>query len=365
VVRSGLKSKRSARATAAKKRQGGSSSPRKRKSPYAQLGLCGVALVAVGLAVASSIDTSPRRITGSGQVPTASPLLQPIAARPVKLAEYDIEPQSINELLDLPKEELHRVDIARMNLLCASRLPGTESLDIDQALAQLDEWAKKVAAETDRHLYRVSDPRYAKHYNNSEAQFRAEMLAQVLQEDLGVKYDMSSVGNFSFTDPTVAFIHGMIPTKGKTTADTPGGTCASMPVLYVAVGRRLGYPLKLTTTDSHIFARWEGLNHSNPAWRGRFNCETTNGFSVLPDDYYRTWPKPVTEHEVAANGFLKSLTPAQEMAQFMAARGHHGVDVGEISFAARCYENAYRADMRQPAYLSWFMDAAMASGLPG
>jgi hypothetical protein len=276
--------------------------------------------------------------------------------------EFAIEPSTLNELLDLPADQLVHVDIARMNLLCATRLPDTQGLDVEHALSVLDEWAKRVAFETDRHLYRVTDPRFADRYHGSEAHFRAEMLAQVLQEDLGVKYDMTAVANFSFADPAVAFIHGMIPSPGQTTADTPGGTCVSMPVLYVAVGRRIGYPLKLSTTDSHIFARWDGEDHPNPNFRGRFNCETTNGFHRLDDDYYRTWPKPVTDRQIAVNGYLKSLTPAEEMAGFMAARGHHGMDVGQFGFAARCYENAYRYEASRPAYRSWFVDAALRSG---
>ncbi|MEM8738339.1 MAG: hypothetical protein AAGG38_07670 [Planctomycetota bacterium] len=188
------------------------------------------------------------------------------------------------------------------------------------------------------------------------------MLAQVLQENLGARYNIKAVGNFSFADLTMGFIHGMIPGLDQAMADMPGGTCASMPVLYVAVGRRLGYPLKLVLTDSHVFARWDGLNHDNPAWRERFNCETTNGFHKFDDDYYRTWPFPVTEHEVRVNGFLKSLTPAGELALFMATRGHHAEDVHQLAFAARCYENAYRYDPSRPCYRSWFLDAALASG---
>ena len=42
-----------------------------------------------------------------------------------------------------------------------------------------------------------------------------------------------------FCQPEDVFIHGMIVEGGK------GGTCASMPVLYVAVGRRIGLPLYL------------------------------------------------------------------------------------------------------------------------
>jgi hypothetical protein len=214
---------------------------------------------------------------------------------------------------------------------------------------------------TNRHLYRVTDPRYADHYHHSEAYLRAEFLVQVLWEDLGVKYDLSAKDNFSFKDSRVAFLHGMIPGPGQTTADTPGGTCASMPVMYVAVGRRLGYPLKLVATKGHDFVRWDGMDSPIAAWRQRFNMEGTHGFSSFPDDYYKTWPFKLTDDEVRKGGYLVSLTPLQEFAQFLAARGHCGEDQGRFLFAARCYENAYRADPG-PGYRSFFMEAAMRSG---
>jgi hypothetical protein len=63
--------------------------------------------------------------------------------------QFQTEPQTLDELLDLGPELLAEVDIARINLLCATGLPG-----------------------------RIS-----------EADFRAELLLQVLQQDLGIKYD--------------------------------------------------------------------------------------------------------------------------------------------------------------------------------
>jgi hypothetical protein len=270
--------------------------------------------------------------------------------------------RTLDGLLDLPAENLGNVDIAEMNLLCAAGLPGAEGLDIDQALATLDQWAARVASETNRHLYRVTDPRYADHYRHSEAYLRAEMLVQALCEDLGVKYNLAAKDDFKFNDSRVAFIHAMIPMPGQAVADTQGGTCASMPVLYVAVGRRLGYPLKLATTKAHIFVRWDGQDHPNPAWRDRFNIEGTNGFSSYPDDYYKTWPFKLTDQEVSANCYLVSLTPMEEFAGFLAARGHCGLDNGQPAFAARCYEDAYSYDSRRPAHAAWFVDAALRCG---
>ena len=87
--------------------------------------------------------------------------------------------------------ELEKVDIAEMNLLCAQGLPGAEKLDVRKCLSMLDQWALRVKGETERHLYRLTDPGYkdhAEHYKHSEARFRAEWLVTVLQKDVGVHY---------------------------------------------------------------------------------------------------------------------------------------------------------------------------------
>ncbi len=287
---------------------------------------------------------------------------KPVLARAVMPAKVIRSAKTLGDLLKIPADRLGEVDIAEMNLLCASGLPGAEKLDIDHALTTLDLWAERVKFETERHLYRVTDPRHAEHYRHSEAYLRAEFLVQTLCEDLGIKYDQPARDNFSFKDSRVAFIHGMISAPGESLSSTPGGTCASMPVMYVALGRRLGYPLKLVTTKGHVFVRWDGKDHPNPAWREQFNMEGTNGFNSFPDDYYKTWPFKLTDRQVKANGHLTSLTPRQEFAQFLAARGHCGSDHGQPAFAASCYENACGYDPSRLCYRLWFGDAAIASG---
>lgn len=321
---------------------------RRKRITRLAIGTC----AALALVAAIIFSIKPPWLTGG------SPR-QPMATTLVK---FEPGPTTLNDLLALDPAKLAGLHIARVNLLCAEGLPGAEKLNVEHALATLDQWAQRVKFETDRHLYRVTDPRYADHYRHSEAYLRAEFLVQVLCEDLGVKYDMAAKDNFSFNDSRVAFIHGMIPKAGQTVKDTPGGTCASMPVMVTAVGRRLGYPLKLVTTRGHVFVRWDGKDHPNPTWRERFNMEVTNGFNSFEDEYYKTWPFKVTDQEVQADGYLASLTPQEELAQFMAARGHCGLDNGQIAFAARCYENAYRYDTARPAYRAWFLDAARKSG---
>ena len=295
----------------------------------------------------------------SGQIHRFHPRLPAALPDDTALPATVRRARTLDELLALPPGKLADVDIAESNLLCAIGLPGAEGLDIDRCLATLDQWAARVAFETHRHFYRLTDPRYAQEYHHSEAYMRTSMLLQVLEQDLGVKYNMAAKDDFSFKDSSVAFLHGMIPAAGRTVADTPGGTCSSMPVMFVAVGRRLGYPLRLVTAKAHVFARWDGLDHANPAWRERFNIEGTGGyFDSYPDDHYKTWPFPVTDAEVKANGWLQSLTAAEELAMFLASRGHSGLDNGQPAFAARCYENAYRYDPGRPCYRHWFLEAA-------
>ena len=47
-------------------------------------------------------------------------------------------PKTYEELLAWPIDRLDQLDIARMNLLCATGLPGAEDLDVEEALETID-----------------------------------------------------------------------------------------------------------------------------------------------------------------------------------------------------------------------------------
>lgn len=173
-------------------------------------------------------------------------------------------------------------EIALLNLACADGLPGTQDLDIGQCLRTLEEMASHVREETARHHYRYRQN--PAEFENSEGFFRMLMLAVVLAEDFKITYDPArkagamagSEHDGFFADASSVFLHGLLGPKRQ-------GTCSSMPVLYVAIGRRLGYPLKLVTTKGHLFVRWDGD-------RERFNVEaTSHGLNRFQDDYYRHW----------------------------------------------------------------------------
>lgn len=171
------------------------------------------------------------------------------------------------------------------------------------------------------------------------------MMAVVLTEDFQVRYnparaaspEQTSPRDSFFADSRDVFLHGLLGPDRH-------GTCSSLPVLYVALGRRLGYPLKLVTTKGHLFVRWEDAKE-------RFNVEVTGrGVNRFDDHYYRTWPFPVSEEEVQADGYLKSLTPAEELAVFLAIRGMCWREAGEYGQAAESFAAAARLNPNCRSY---------------
>ena len=267
---------------------------------------------------------------------------------PVPALEH---PTNLNQLLASAPFRLGECDIALVNLLCAERLPGAESLSPQHCIATLDLWTQHVKSETERHLYRYkANPG---EYESSEGYFRMLMMAVVLYEDFRVRYNPERMSTPSALDPNDRFfahsrdifLHGLLPAPHpQPSAINPQpnsrpsslGTCSSMPVLYVAIGRRLGYPLKLATTKAHLFIRWEGAGE-------RFNLEATGkGMNRYDDEHFKQWPFPVTEEEIQADGYLKSLTVAEELALFLSLRGHCLREAGRMSEAIASYAEAVR-----------------------
>ncbi len=237
------------------------------------------------------------------------------------MAGFTVEPTTLTQptltlrpwqdFARLGEEELGRQDIVEVHLACAMGLPGSEKIDVGLCRFKLDYWTRRVEAHTNKMLPQFRRKRYE--YNNSVAYFRILCLITVLQRDLGVHYNPDKIPEDAVFDLEDTFLHGIIRNGA--------GTCATLPVLYAAVGRRLGYPLKLVTVyggpkGNHCFARWD-----EPGGE-RFNVEASGqGLSCHPDDYYRTgrYAGQSLAHEKAGQ-FFQSKTPRMELASFLAER---------------------------------------------
>lgn len=247
-------------------------------------------------------------------------------------------------------DELGQQDIALVNLVCAAGLPGTENLNIPQCLAQIDEWAELVREETIRGF-----PRYCANPNpnkGSEAVYKLWAVMHTLRYGIGLKHIMTARENGdpdaqprratggpykSFADADNVFIHGLLSPRRM-------GSCTSQPVLYAAVGRRLGYPVKLVLTVQHIFNRWVSPEES-------FNMDGCAKFIAGDDyDHYIDWPRKWRPAERASTAFLRPATPREELAAFIFTRC--GVLSANLEFdeALRMCKIASELSPENPAY---------------
>ncbi len=225
-------------------------------------------------------------------------------------------------------------DIAQVNLETACGLPTCETLDFPAYLQQLEAWAELIADKTERWL--PSFHRCPSEFDGSPGRFRMMALVTVLQRDLGVRYDPAcQEGIYCALDPRTLFLHGLL--------DGNGGTCVTMPVLYVAIGRRLGYPLFLVQAREHFFVRWEERGGE------RFNIETTTlGFTPRDDEHFRHWPKPIRDEDVRRGTFLRNLLPLEERAAFLRERGQCWLDHLQTEHALEAFTQALALRPRLP-----------------
>jgi hypothetical protein len=61
------------------------------------------------------------------------------------------------------------------------------------------------------------------------------------------------------------------------------------------------------------------------------------GIASYDDEHYKGWPEPWTEIDKAEGWYLKSMTPLEELASFLATRGDCLTDNGRLGEAAQAY----------------------------
>ncbi len=264
----------------------------------------------------------------------------PAPEPPPRVAATPVAPEvakpTLDRLLAMEPAELAGEDVAVLNLACAEGLNDGESLDVAGYCRTLDNWARLVDRETRRNFQQFHrDPG---NFENSEGYFRMLVLVTVLQQDLSVRYNPERINEPDFRNPADLFIHGMIGSRN-------GGTCVSMPVLYAAVARRLGYPVHLVLAKAHVFCRWEDDDE-------RLNIEAAGvGMSTYPDSHYREWPIPIEDVEMERNVYLRNLTAAEEFGMFLSARAACLEDRGRLSEAYSSFLHAYQFGNENPEYL--------------
>lgn len=235
-------------------------------------------------------------------------------------------------------------DIAAVNLACARGLPNCDEREFPKYLALLDTIAEAVKRQTEKNfrLFKLKP----KQFNNSEAVFRLYTMEHVFRIQFGIKYDPKvrevTQGGKPWTsdDSSELFIHGLLNSKRT-------GTCSSLPTFAIAVGRRLGYPLKLVLVPNHTLYRWDDGKEV-------FNLQPTEaGGEVRTDESFHEWPRKWDEIDYEINArtkvWLHSLTPRKEASKFLCNRALMLRDTGRYEEALAALTAARRFDPINPA----------------
>lgn len=290
--------------------------PRLRVVPMLVSAAIAACLTAFGFLATSRHDEAPKPVDPAPQTPAAGAL--------------------VNSLLEIPRVPPNS-DIGFLNLVTAPGLPPDQrGRIVSDGLKTLDSWASAVAEQTwKNHHHYLDNPGEFK----NEIEWRLAMMCTVLGQDFKVRYDPSLTSteqqNASnekfFSNPESVFLTGCL-------GESRIGTCASLPVLYVAIGRRIGYPMHLVAARGHLFARWDDGKGT------RVNLEAANagGFTSHPDSHYRAWPGLITPQMEKTGGYLQNLTLEQTLAVFMSTRAACLQSAGKTADAISAAAAAFR-----------------------
>lgn len=214
--------------------------------------------------------------------------------------------KAVEKLLALPED---KIDIGTAAFTLAKEV--YPDVDIAAYSQRLDDLAQKV-----RQL--ANDPK------DPETRVRALNTVLHLNEDF--RYDHSPGARENLDN---LFLHRYL--------DRRRGTCVTMPLLYVAVGQRLGYPIRPVVAPDHMFARYVDPNF---AWQ---NIETTSGGKYFTnEDYIRRFF--VSDKGLATGSYMRAMTRRELLGHLLSANAAVFGRRGEAAKAIKYLEKAIQFD---------------------
>lgn len=236
--------------------------------------------------------------------------------------------QTVLQLLALSDDELEKVDILELNLAVACETEGVDNIDYNHYKKIIDDWTKQFLQwlpVVEQEFYKTPEK-----WENNINIARLGALVQWLDQAAGVAYveEQKRLKEIKYTDLGHLLVHGLI--------DTRCGTCANMPVLHVAMGRRCNWPVALACVDNHYVCRYDDGKYI-------YNFETTDtgrgGFAMECDDGFIE-EFNLSKRAISSGSDLRSLTARETLAVFIAARARYYRDTNQMDLADRDYSLA-------------------------
>lgn len=223
--------------------------------------------------------------------------------------------QSVEELFKLPEEEIN-IGIASL-VLAKEFYPD---MKVDFFLYRFDYMAQRFSEVFGQ-------------YENPDERVRA----------LNTYFYKSGFWNdgitFSYDDDDLhvtklsnRFINGYIATKR--------GSCITMPLLYVIIGERLGWPIYPVRSAKHFFVRYIPKELS---FNFQQNIETTNGGSFISDQQYKL-DVQIPDKAIENGVYLRTLSKKEYLASLLLINANQHLENNNVETAKKYLRIAIQYD---------------------
>lgn len=168
------------------------------------------------------------------------------------------------------------VDVAEAALLLENDVDP--KVDIKKYLEQIDNMVKDIRTMTG---------------NNNDARHRINTLRAYLFSVFEMRYDFSDPLAEKRSNQTLSGI-----------LETRKGSCSTMPLLFLVLAQRLGYPINPVLLPQHVFLRYSDFP------RAQYNLEVTSDGDIFHDDDYYKKGKDynLTQLGIDSGSYFKTLT---------------------------------------------------------
>ncbi len=209
-----------------------------------------------------------------------------IIVMPSSFGEDQSQKPWIAEIERLSKLSEEEIDIGNVSLLLAKE--AYPDLDVKKYSKQIDRMVEDIRKLTN---------------GSKDPDFRIRAINTYLYLDRGIHYDKEDP--YSKKDKN-RFLNGIL--------DTKSGSCTTMPLLYLAIAQRLGYPIYPAAAPQHLFLRYVTPNMEME------NIEATGGGGYSSDEHYIK-VMDIPEKGIQNGAYLETMTYKQMLGDLITENG--------------------------------------------
>jgi hypothetical protein len=227
-----------------------------------------------------------------------------------------------------------RIDLALANWLIVADIPQFADLTREAYFARLDAMTEQVLQEMAR-VRKIALSRGKKLddpdtrcgiFCNAVIKLGLAYAEEYRQHDLSRHQEQALHG-----DANKTFLAGLLRTRS--------GSCVSMPLIYLVIGQRLGFPVHLVAIGRHYFIRWE-----EPGYRMNIETTAVDKVWVTDDDSAYLQEEGLTREQLKGSD-LRNLTNREVVGQLFFTRSAYWV------MSAARSKSRSRADLARAFYL--------------